>query len=210
MKRKMHKNLANLHLEGLKKYAPEQLQTHSVTALLLALGSNYQAEKHLARVRETLADLGQIKLSTEFQNPDFTATSELLKPDYTNQCVHLTLISAMTLQQLQQIFKKFESNCGRQRSSESIKNPMKIVTMDIDILLIQTALNGNSLSKNRSSKEIAKNPKQWIIMADRYPFKAHEKAGIEELVSNIRSKRQEGFNELPTTLEVGDFYEIFD
>lgn len=180
---KMHKNLANLNLEGLKNCAPEQLQTYSVTALLLALGSNYQAEKHLARVRETLADLGEIQLSTAFQNPDFTATPELPKPDYTNQCVYLALTSAMTLQQLQQTFKKFESDCKRQRLTEaqtSIKRPIETVTMDIDILLIETAFNKNSLSK----KEISKSPKQWVIMADRYPFKAHERAGIEELISN--------------------------
>ena len=180
---KMHKNLANLNLEGLKNCAPEQLQTYSVTALLLALGSNYQAEKHLARVRETLADLGEIQLSTAFQNPDFTATPELPKPDYTNQCVYLALTSAMTLQQLQQTFKKFESDCKRQRLTEaqtSIKRPIETVTMDIDILLIETAFNKNSLGK----KEISKSPKQWVIMADRYPFKAHERAGVEELISN--------------------------
>ena len=186
---KMHKNLANLHLEGLKNCAPEQLQTHSVTALLLALGSNYQAEKYLARVRETLGNLGEIQLSTAFQNPDFTATPELPKPDYTNQCIYLTLTSAMTLQQLQQTFKKFENDCNRQRLSDSIKNPIEIVTMDIDILLIETVLiktipNNNSLRKNKTSKEIAKSPKQWVIMVDRYPFKAHERAGVEELISN--------------------------
>ena len=189
---KMHKNLANLNLDDLKKYAPEQLQTYSVTALLLALGSNYQAEKHLARVRVTLADLGEIQLSTAFQNPDFTATPELPKPDYNNQCVYLILTSVMTLQQLQQTFKEFESDCNRQRLTEAqtlIKRPIEIVTMDIDILLIETVLietipNNNSLSKNKTSKEIAKSPKQWIIMADRYPFKAHERAGIEELISS--------------------------
>ena len=174
--RKMHKKLANLNLDDLKKCVPEQLQTQSVTALLLALGSNYQAETHLPRVREKLADLGEIQLSMAFQNPDFTATPELPKPDYTNQCVYLTLTSAMPLQQLQQTFKQFESDCGRQRSSESIKKPMKIVTMDIDILLIKLDDKQNSLSK------------KWIIMADRYPFKAHERAGIEELVLNSYSK----------------------
>ena len=187
-----HRALADLNLEDLKQCAPEQLQTHSVSAVLLALGSNYQAEKYLPRAREQLAALGEIQLSTAFQNPDFTATPELPKPDYTNQCVYLTLTSAMTLQQLQQTFKKFESDCNRQRLTEaqtSIKRPIEIVTMDIDILLIETVLiktipNNNSLSKNKTSKEIAKSPKQWVIMADRYPFKAHERAGIEELISN--------------------------
>ena len=171
-----HRALADLNLEDLKQCAPEQLQMQSVTAVLLALGSNYQAEKYLSLIREKLAVLGEIQLSTAFQNPDFTATPELPKPDYTNQCVYLTLTSAMTLQQLQQTFKQFESDCGRQRSSESTKNPIKTVTMDIDILLIKLDDKQNSLSK------------KWIIMADRYPFKAHERAGIEELVLNSYSK----------------------
>lgn len=189
MMRNMQKNLDNLNLDELKKCTPEQLQTQSVSAVLLALGSNYQAEIHLPRVQEKIADLGEIQLSTAFQNPDFTATAELPKPDYTNQCVYLTLTSAMTLQQLQQTFKQFESDCGRQRSSESIKQSIKIVTMDIDILLIKLDNKKNSLSKNTASKNIAskktaKSPKQWIIMANRYPFKAHERAGIEQLFSN--------------------------
>jgi len=181
-----HRVLTDLNLEDLKQCAPEQLQMQSVTAVLLALGSNYQAEKHLPFVREELAILGEIQLSTAFQNPDFTATLEQPKPDYINQCVYLTLTFAMTLQQLQQTFKQFESDCGRQRCSETIKNPIKpikIVTMDIDILLIKLDDNQNSLSKNTASKKIIENSKQWIIMADRYPFKSHERAGIEELIS---------------------------
>lgn len=183
----MHKNLTNLNLEDLKQCAPERLQTQSVTAVLLALGSNYQAEKYLPRACKQLATLGEIQLSTAFQNPDFTATLQQPKPDYTNQCVYLTFTSAITLQQLQQTFKQFESDCGRQRYSESIKNSIKIVTMDIDILLVKLDDRENSLSKNTAfkntaSKKIIENSEQWIIMADRYPFKTHEIAGIEELV----------------------------
>ena len=84
---------------------PEQLQTQSVTAALLALGSNYQAEHYLSRVREGLAALGEIQLSTAFENPDFTSTEAQPKPDYTNQCVYLLLTVPISLQQLQQIFK---------------------------------------------------------------------------------------------------------
>ena len=170
---KLHNNLAGFNLETFTRCDPEQLQTQSVIAVLLALGSNYEAEHYLPRVRGVLAALGEIQLSTAFQNPDFTSTKAQPKPDYTNQCVYLTLTSAITLQQLQQTFKKFESDCNRQRLTES-QAPIKKVTMDIDILLIQTALNQNSLSKDMVSN--------WIIMADRYPFKAHEMAGIEELI----------------------------
>ena len=174
-----HRALADLNLEDLKQCASEQLQTHSVSAVLLALGSNYQAEKYLPRAREQLAALGEIQLSTAFQNPDFTATPELPKPDYTNQCVYLTLTSAMTLQQLQQTFKKIESDCGRQRCSESIKNPIKKVAMDIDILLIKLDDRENSLSNYLAPKKIVKNSEQWIIMADRIHLRPMKGQGLK-------------------------------
>ena len=172
----MHKNLADLSLETLKKQTPEQLQTQSVTAVLLALGSNYQAEHYLPLVRKDLAALGEIQLSTAFENPDFTSTEAQPKPDYTNQCVYLRLVEPMTLQQLQQVFKDLEGDCHRQRLTEA-QTPIKKVTMDIDILLIETFINKNSLSSNKNFEE-----SNWIVMADRYPFKAHERAGVEELI----------------------------
>lgn len=177
----MHKNLADLSLETLKKQTPELLQTQSVTAVLLALGSNYQAEHYLPLVRKDLAALGEIQLSTAFENPDFTSTEAQPKPDYTNQCVYLRLVEPMTLQQLQQVFKDLEGDCHRQRLTEA-QTPIKKVTMDIDILLIETPLiegvsDENSLSKNKDFEE-----SNWIVMADRYPFKAHERAGVEELI----------------------------
>ncbi|ERL57071.1 hypothetical protein M917_0016 [Psychrobacter aquaticus CMS 56] len=169
----MHKALAGLNSDTLERYAPEALQAQLVTAVLLALGSNYHAEKYLAIVRERLSTLGEIQQSTAFQNPDFTATPELPKPDYTNQCVYLSLKLPMTLQRLQQTFKQFECECHRQRLTEQSMS-IKQVTMDIDILLISLYITTNSLSKNSDSK--------WIVMNDRYPFKAHEKVGMEELI----------------------------
>ncbi len=172
----MHKALADL-FKSLISCEPETLQAQPVKAVLLALGSNHDAQIHLPRVRERLTSIGAITLSTAFQNPDFTATIELPKPDYTNQCVHILLMSPMTLQQLQQIFKQFECDCNRQRLTET-QAPIKKVTMDIDILLVKLDKD-NSLSKNNDS--------EWIIMANRYPFKAHERAGIKELVAGIDS-----------------------
>ena len=187
----MHKNLADLSLETLKKQTPEQLQTQSVTAVLLALGSNYQAKHYLPLVRKDLAALGEIQLSTAFENPDFTSTKAQPKPDYTNQCVYLRLTKPVTLQQLQQVFKDLEGDCHRQRLTEA-QTPIKKVTMDIDILLIEKLLieklliekllievvsDKNSLSSNKEFEE-----SNWIVMADRYPFKAHERAGVEELI----------------------------
>ncbi|MDN5565694.1 MAG: 2-amino-4-hydroxy-6-hydroxymethyldihydropteridine diphosphokinase, partial [Psychrobacter sp.] len=115
-------------MDCLKKQPFEQLQAQIVNAVIIALGSNYQAEQHLATVRQSLAKLGEIKLSIAYQNPDITATSAQPKPDYINQCAYLVLTLPMTLQQLQQRFKQFESDCDRQRQADP--NALQQVTMD--------------------------------------------------------------------------------
>lgn len=173
----MHKTSIDLSLETLTQCEPETVQAQPVVEVVLALGSNYQADKYLPLARQRLAALGEVRLSTAFQNPDFTATTQLPKPDYTNQCVHLTLITPISLQQLQQTFKTLEGDCHRCRQTKP--NQVRRVTMDIDILMIKLANIENSLSEESISKSMS----DWIVMADRYPFKAHEKAGIEELIS---------------------------
>lgn len=172
----MLKTSVDLNLATFTQCAPETVQAQPVVELVLALGSNYQADKYLPLARQRLAALGEVRLSTAFQNPDFTATTQLPKPDYTNQCVHLTLTTPMSLQQLQQTFKTLEGDCNRCRQTEP--NQIRRVTIDIDILLIKLSKENNSLSKKLVSKPMS----DWIIMADRYPFKAHEEAGVEELI----------------------------
>lgn len=173
----MHKTSmdSDLDLETLTQGASETLQTQPVVEVVLALGSNYQADKYLPLVRNSLAALGNIRLSTAFQNPDFTASLEQPKPDYTNQCVHLVLTTPISLQQLQQTFKTLEGDCHRCRQTKP--NQVRRVTMDIDILMIKMVGKENSLSKYPTFKLMP----NWIVMADRYPFKAHEEAGVEEL-----------------------------
>lgn len=166
-----------MNVSKLNKYAPAVVQSCSVSAVLLALGSNHQAEYYLPRVRDTLSLLGNVQLSTAFRNPDFTATQEYPKPDYTNQCIYLLLASDMRLEQLQSRFKAFESECHRQRSTKL--DTIKQVTMDIDILLVKLSGKENSLSNKKSDKWKS----SWIVIADRYPFKEHENIGIAELLA---------------------------
>ncbi|PKG34917.1 hypothetical protein CXF65_09915 [Psychrobacter sp. Sarcosine-3u-12] len=172
----MYKTSLHLNLEMLTQCSPETLQVQPVVEVIVALGSNYQAEKYLPLALECLVTLGQIRLSTAFQNPDFTATLEQPKPDYTNQCVHLALTTPVSLQQLQQTFRTLEGDCHRCRQTKP--NQVRQVTMDIDILMIKLVTIENSLSKESISKSMS----DWIVMADRYPFKAHEEAGVRELI----------------------------
>ena len=154
-----------MDISKLKIIEPIKLQGQAVSAVLLALGSNYRADFYLPLVRENLATLGKLQLSSAFKNSDFTATVEQPKPDYTNQCVYLDLDVSLNLQQLQQTFKQLENGCHRQRQHNP--DALRLVTMDIDILLIKTMNDG-----------------KWMIMADRYPFKAHESIGIDALTVN--------------------------
>ncbi len=150
------------NIGGLTRQTFGHMQAQTVTAVVIALGSNHQAEQHLATIRKSLTELGETKLSTAYQNPDITATLAQPKPDYINQCAYLVLTLPTTLQQLQQLFKQFEDDCNRQRQADP--NALQQVTMDIDILLVR--LEGDS---------------EWRVMAERYPFKAHEMAGVVEL-----------------------------
>ncbi|MGP4848758.1 hypothetical protein ACTXGQ_31995, partial [Marinobacter sp. 1Y8] len=93
--------------------------------------------------------------------------------------VHLVLTTPMSLKQLQQTSKTLESDCHRCRQTKP--NQVRRVTMDIDILMIKLADKENSLSKESISKSMS----DWIVMADRYPFKVHEKAGVRELTACI-------------------------
>lgn len=172
----MHKTSVDLNLAMFTQRAPETVQAQPVIELVLALGSNYQADKYLPLARQQLAALGEVRLSTAFQNPDFTTTLEQPKPDYTNQCVHLALTTPVSLQQLQQTFRTLEGDCNRCRQTKP--NQVRQVTMDIDILMIKLTDKNNSLSRESKSKQMS----DWIVMADRYPFKAHEEAGVEELI----------------------------
>lgn len=169
----------SLDLSKLKRAMPETVQQQAVTALIVALGSNYQAEYHLARVRENLAKLGDIKSSSAFQNPDYTATKAQPKPDYTNQCVYVSLTKSMTFSELRQSFKTLERDCNRQRLlHEPASRQVAHITMDIDILMVKLDPKQNSLSKILMANNIA----GWVVLASRYPFRAHEMVGVEELV----------------------------
>ncbi len=164
-------NLVMKNVDGFRRQTFEQFQAQTVSAAVISLGSNHQAEQHLATVRQSLAKLGEVKLSTAYQNPDITAILDQPKPDYINQCAYLTLNSSMMLQQLQRLFKQFENDCDRQRQVKNTALKQVVVnqvTMDIDILLVR--LEGDS---------------EWIVMAERYPFKAHEMAGVERLAVSV-------------------------
>ena len=84
----------SIDIATLNQYEPKYLQAQMVMAVILALGSNHRAAEYLSRVREKLATLGKLECSAAFENPDFTATKEQPKPNYTNPAPQRPLLPA--------------------------------------------------------------------------------------------------------------------
>jgi 2-amino-4-hydroxy-6-hydroxymethyldihydropteridine diphosphokinase len=158
-----------------------------IAAVLLAIGSNEQADYHLAQAREQLAKLGKMIVSEPLVNPDFTATPEVPKPDYTNQCVYIELDRALRIFELSEYFAAIETLCERQReldirslaeetlyknsaanTATALANAsIKVVSMDIDILGFRQQVDG-----------------EWRLIQRRLPLKEHEKIGLQELLTS--------------------------
>ena len=160
------------------------LQISEITPVgyIVELGSNQEASYHLQQARTVLeAQASKAYWSTEFINPDYTATADNPKPDYTNQCGYLDLrvskqptlslgelvkASKVIEKQIQQDFYEAEkiNQLEVDELLQSIAEPKnRVVIIDIDILAIVTD----------SGKIIA--------VEERYPFKHHEWVGLTEL-----------------------------
>ncbi|WP_296203120.1 hypothetical protein [Psychrobacter sp. UBA3962] len=162
-----------------------QISDIAPAGYIVELGSNQEASYHLQQSRKVLEDQAiEAYWSTEFINPDYTATAENPKPDYTNQCGYLKLNQAdqpcLTLGELVKaskvIEKQIQQDCYEAEKInrlevdellQSITEPKnRVVIIDIDILAIVT-----------DSGEV-------IAVEERYPFKNHEWVGLIELYQN--------------------------
>lgn len=162
-------------------------QDAQVDLVLLAIGSNEQADYHLAQAREQLAKLGKMIVSAPLVNPDFTATPDAPKPDYTNQCIYIDLNKVLSFLELSEYFATIEMLCERQRVLESgslaektlprnraantattlANPPVKLVSMDVDILGFRPSAD-----------------KEWRLIQRRLPLKEHERIGLQELLTS--------------------------
>jgi len=146
---------------SLPQCSAQAVAHQKVSAVILALGSNHDAKRYFDLTHQQLTKLGTVYSSSLLLNPDFTSTKTHPKPDYTNQCVYLALATALPFFELQEKLKKIEKDCNRKRSDNCA---IALVTMDIDLLLI----------KKQAQQS-------WCMLANRYPFKAHELIGLAEL-----------------------------
>ncbi|WP_230657691.1 hypothetical protein [Psychrobacter sp. I-STPA10] len=177
-----------------------------VGQVFLSLGSNHNPKQHLAYARGVLSELGQIRCSPELVNPDFTATKAQPKPDYTNQCLLLSLSAAVSTAEFVAMMAQIEADCQRQRQSSSMPPVLSKSTVSKSVV---SSNNGSNLassqqdslkqantdaSVNANAKALklvtldidilAIQPVQqniWYRLSERYPFKAHELYGIHAL-----------------------------
>lgn len=180
---KVRGSALTLELDKLVKRSPKALAEQPVTAVIVALGSNYLAEYYLARAHAQLKQLGAVRLSSAFTNPDYTATPQLPKPDYTNQCAMIELTQPLILASLIQQLKEIEASCDRQRCGLSLSDEQQDyqsnqVTMDIDVLILKCM---SEVAENEQIEQVHCQKSTWVILANRYPFKAHELKGLAQL-----------------------------
>ena len=182
-------NLDSNHLRIISQIKPLiEISEYLPVGYIVELGSNQKAQHHLKLSRAALeAKAVSASWSTEYINPDYTATPENPKPDYTNQCGYLQLdpnhnhdddgktpqslgelvkASKVLEKQIQQDFYQAEqiNKLDVDTLLKSIVEPKnRQVIIDIDILAIMTESEG------------------IIAVAERYPFKHHEWVGLIEL-----------------------------
>ncbi len=183
-------NLADVNLAATNLAKPtdyglvdiNDLLSSPIEAYIVALGSNFNADKHLAMARDELEKCALVKQwSTAFVNADYTATPTQPKPDYSNQCGYLLLSRRPTLQQLIATTKCIETLCQRVQLPNTLPNPLTSATtkneancgqqqgrvsVDIDVLAVQVV-------------------GKWQIIEQRYPFKDHEQIGLNELIASL-------------------------
>lgn len=160
--------------DSFKAISFETAKTLKVRKILLALGSNYQADINLPFAHQELAYLGNLNSSNIFINPDYSTNGDI-KPNYSNQCIILDLFNSVDIVSIIKKFKNIELQTGRkhyqklefnaQSKMENSSIP-RYISLDIDVLAIQSDYN----------------PNVWLILEKRYPLKPHEKVCLKGLL----------------------------
>lgn len=99
--------------------------------ILIAIGSNHEAEKHLDEVRVLLQDsFSDIVFSPSMQTKDINMEG----PDYLNMVA--VFHTGLSYQQVNSLLKKLQSMCGNSEEARSRHE----VAMDLDILAFNNRL----------------------------------------------------------------------
>ena len=143
-------------LSGAQALPWAQVYAAAVTGILVMMGSNDKAEHRLTQalvLMGQMADLAQITPLSQLISADHTGRSQAL---YHNQGVCLLFRQPVQMADIVASLKAIESTCGRDTEHNSAAYGY-LVALDLDILAVQMA-------------------GEWWVIAERYPFKAHELA----------------------------------
>ncbi|MDO4441742.1 MAG: 2-amino-4-hydroxy-6-hydroxymethyldihydropteridine diphosphokinase [Moraxella sp.] len=125
-----------------------------ITALVIAMGSNHNANSSFTIALTALCELGHVRCSSVVVGRDFTGRTS---DEYHNACAVLNLDHPQSVDDIHGQLKHIERLCGRELGGSS-------VPMDLDILAV---FDGTD----------------WLVSQKRLPFKAHERAGLSEVAT---------------------------
>ncbi|WP_066802048.1 2-amino-4-hydroxy-6-hydroxymethyldihydropteridine diphosphokinase [Moraxella oblonga] len=122
------------------------------THYIIALGSNVNSDTAFQIAIDELQKLGGVILSSVVTGGDFTGKTDLV---YRNVVALITLSTPCDYDVFNEILKNIEKQCGRNNDNTQ-------VPMDLDILAFYQV-------------------DKWCVVKKRYPFKMHEKKGLNEV-----------------------------
>lgn len=129
-----------------------------VTHLVIALGSNYQADTAFACAVSKLQKFGEMRLSLLVTGSDFTGRSQRV---YHNAVAHIALTKSMQYTDIETTLKQIEQACGRDPAKKCAEYDYE-VAMDLDILA--ASIDG-----------------QWQMNPARLPLKGHDMQGVRQV-----------------------------
>lgn len=130
----------------------------SVNELVIALGSNHNAQAAFTCAIKALQELGQVMLSEVICGKDFTGRSQRI---YHNACAYILLTKAMQYTDIEQKLKQIERRCGRNPAKKCAEYDYEVV-MDLDILAVRF-------------------DEEWQMNLARLPLKSHDLSGVEQV-----------------------------
>lgn len=150
-------------------FLTDEKSAEPVTACLLSLASNHQADSHLTQLKHQLQQnlvidlaIEQLWLSDIIISPDSKPTANC--PIYHNQMALLVFRSPIAYHDLHHLTKQLETLAHRHDFAKPI------VTLDVDIIAVEIV------------------HKDWKALERRLPLASYERQGLQQLLENISIK----------------------
>lgn len=140
----------------------DEKSAEPVTACLLSLASNYQADSHLSELKSQFQQnlsIENLWLSDIIVSPDNKPTENC--PIYHNQMALLIVNSPITYSELHHLTKQLETLAHRHDFAKPI------VTLDVDIIAVEIE------------------HKDWKALERRLPLASYEQQGLQQLLEKV-------------------------